>query len=276
LFNKKTILRRRKIQVLSSRKTKELGDKVEELYKVGKHREVILRVDPNDIPSTLTGDKIRLRLGWAHYQLGEQEEALVLFSKLAKTHLTATEIGEGSTRGLAHIWIQRGKLSEAEDLIKRLPVGFNRDNTCINLYLAMVRKEKEIPVGDVMCFIANAIIPPYAIINAHIVNNGSWVLFQARKQPETRELIPTLPGYFEKAKTIYQIVNAQQNHIASILYRQAVVYEFLGEIDKGLDSAEESKEVWLILVSSQGGERYQQNLKGAEDLRVRLQKQRNK
>jgi tetratricopeptide (TPR) repeat protein len=262
--------------VLSSRKTKELGDRVEELYKAGKHREIILRVDPNDIPSTLTGDKIRLRLGWAHYQLGEQEEALVLFSKLVKTDLPTTEIGEGSTRGLAHIWIQKGKLSEAEDLIKKLPAGFNRDNIFINLYLAMVRKEMEIPAGDVMCFIAHAIIPPYAIINAHIVNNGSWALFQARKQPEIKELLLALPGYLEKAKIIYQEVNAQQNHIASVLYRMAVVYEYLGETDKGLDCAEESKEIWLSLVSSQGGERYQQNLKGAEDLRIRLQRQRNK
>lgn len=247
--------------------------KLEELYAAGKNREVIaaVKVEKEDLNS-LEGCKRLALVAWAHHQLGEYEESTEIARTVSRRAPSASPAGESARRCLAHGLLQKdGAVGKADQVLQSLLPSLSRDNLRMNLFLMAVRKELEVPAGEVMAMISQALESvPYETVNAHLINNGTMVLHEAREQEAIRPYVPAAAGLMEVAIGIYEATGAAKNHVAGALFRASQIFEVAGWLDGAQVVIRQSVSLWQELVEAQGGERFQQNLQGALDQRERL------
>jgi len=244
-------------------------EKLEELYKKGEYRQIISDV-PNvqklEIEDHPDDARIFLQVAWTHHQLGEYDKSIPMMEEVAKYYEASGDIGESARRGLAHGLLQgRGFIGSADLIMKEIPPSLIRDNVRMNLYILAVRKGLTIPAEEITSMIMNALqTTPYATVNGHIINNGALALYEARDQASVKPYLPILPGLIFTAIGIYRATDTAKNHLAGVTFRASKICEAAGWKKLARIEAETSVGLWLELVSSQGGERYQKNLEGAE------------
>jgi len=234
-------------------------DQIEGLYLAGKYREVIA-IAP-----------ISIRAAWSHYQLGELDRAGTIAQFLVLKRPDVTEEASSACLLLAHITERQGNLEGAEELLRLVPADRKRDNLYITILTAKKRRGEEIVAIDAVVLATNAVMrAPYQLVDGHIINNVAWLLHQARDQEDVREFLPTLPGLIELAMGIYESVSVADNHRAAVMYRAALIFEAANWIEGARTLIRQSIELWRELVVREGGDRFQQNLRGAEEVARRL------
>ena len=234
---------------------------LEGLYRQAKYREVIESADKNDPEQFLL-------VGWAYHQLGEYDKSKIFFAGLVSNYQSSSKIGESARRGLAHSWLQTDGISPlVEGVMKEIPPSIDLDNVYMNAVLVKARKGETISVELVIGRIIAALTTvPYKTVSGHIINNGVLTLHEARSQEGVRPYLSILPGLMDAAIGIYEATGTAENHIAGAEYRAALICRASGWKKLALVSAQESVDLWRPLACSQGGERYQKNLEGAEKL----------
>jgi len=216
-------------------------------------------------PGKKKDDEKLLELAWAHHQLGEYDESIVLMVALSRRYSPKEKIGEEAFRGYAHGILQRdGDIKMADRVMRFIPKSLGRDNVRMNMMIMAARKGIKIPAAEVITAIANALsVIPYATVNGHVINNGALALHEARQQEDAKSYLPILPALMSSAIGIYRATNAAKNHLASATFRNSQICEAAGWNKIAIIEAETSVALWRELVSSQGGARYQQYLEGA-------------
>lgn len=251
-------------------------EELEALYNSSKYREVItayiqwrteIEAENPDAPV----NNYDLRAAWAYYQLGELDQAESLATLVATRFPAMVDglLGRGeesmSRLLLAHCAERRGNLDRAENLLKELPSLPLRDNLWLAVLIARQRNGEGIDASRVMELATAAMRRvPYQTVDGHITNNAAWLLYGAREQEGVKPFLPILPGLIEVAIGVYEATNAAQNHRATALFRASQIFEAADWLQGALLVIRESIAKWEELVKSQGGERYQQNLQGAE------------
>lgn len=240
---------------------------LEELYNQGKYRELIKTV--GDIkhldPAGLIDAEIFFQAGRAHYQLGEYEKAKIIMEKLRTLWPSAEKIGDSARRILAHCFLQgESDINAADSLLREIPESPDRDNLRMNLMIVAARKRLAIPAEEVVEMAINALSSvSITTVDGHIVNNGSFVLYEARDQETTKPYLRHMFFFIFAAINIYKVTGAAKNHIAGAEFRASKICEAMGKLDIAHAAAQRSVDLWRELVNSQDGERYQQNLEGA-------------
>lgn len=240
---------------------------IRQLKQEAKYREIIEGVPVGKLQLGLFEDDGKLlEVGWAHHQLGEYKQSLEIMWGLSKRYLPESEIGESARRCYAHGLLQEySDIEIADSVMRDIPESLGRDNVRMNMMIMAARKGLEIPAGEIIEMITNALISvPYATINGHIINNGALALHEARQQEAVKPYLPVLPALMSSAIGIYRATDTAKNHLAGATLRNSQICEAAGWKKIARIEAEASVGLWRELVSSQGGERYQQNLKGAE------------
>ncbi len=227
-------------------------NQIEELYRTGKYREVIEAAPES------------LRAAWAHYQLGEVDKA----KALAERYQTSSS----AELLLGHVAERQGRFADAEMHLRTLSV---KDRAAGNLYVIILvgrkRQGEEIVAVNAMTYATEAMMrAPHQIVDGHIINNVAWLLHQVREQKDVQKLLPILPGLAEMAIGIYEAVGAAPNHRAAVQYRAALIFEAAGWLEGARTLIRQSVEIWRELVVREGGDRFQQNLRGAEEVARRL------
>ena len=246
----------------------EIKEKINKLYEEKKYREVVEAVDTQLLRNISQGDRdeIMLTVAWSHHQLGEYDKSIPIMKGLTTNYGTSTKVGERAWRGWAHGVLQRdGNISLADEIMKLLPPSPERDNIRMNFFLIAVRKGVAISASEIIATITNTLATaPYKTVDGHIINNGALTLHEAREQESVKPYLPILPGfnvfsdrYLQDNR--YGEKSSCRSHIQSFPDLRSGWLEKIARIE-----AETSVGLWRELVSSQGGERYQQNLKGAE------------
>jgi tetratricopeptide (TPR) repeat protein len=249
-------------------------EELKELYGVAKYREIIAAEDVNALDYRDNNDAEKLlQLAWAYHQIGEYHKSLAIFEKLmsqCSSEETSWEykVYMAAARGVAHGLIQTGgDFERVEVIMKIIPPSLDQDNVYVNAFLAKARRKEMISSEIVMGRINAALIAvPYKTISGHVISNGVLALHEARQQEDVKNYIPILPGLIDMAIGIYESTGTAKNHIAGAEFRAAQILRANGWDKFAILSAEESVNLWKELVSTQDGERYQNNLEGAEKL----------
>jgi len=213
--------------------------------------------------------------GWAHYQLGNYERARAIMLRLAADFSADSAVGQSARLCLAHCAERQGDLDDAQNLLDEIPPGSARDNLYVTVLIAKRRKDPDllVPAAKVMDFIIEALKrAPYHVVDAHIINNVTLLLHEARQQKDVKPYLSSLCGLIEVAIGIYEETNAPENHRAAALYRASLIFEAADWLEGSLVVIRESIAKWQKLVSSQGGERYRKNLNGAQEQLKKLEK----
>jgi len=246
-------------------KTKE---EINKLYEEKKYREIVEAVDIQLLWNIRKKDRdeIMLTVAWSYHQLGEYDKSIPIMRDLANIYGTSSKIGEQAWRGWAHGVLQQdGDINLADEIMKLLPPSPERDNVRMNFFLIAARKGAAISASEIMTAITNALAAvPYKTVDGHIINNGAFALHEAREQEGVKPYLPILPALMFSAIGIYRATDTAKNHLAGVTFRASQICEAAGWKKLARIEAETSVGLWRKLVSSQGGERYQQNLKGAE------------
>lgn len=239
-----------------------------QLYQDTEHRKLIEAVDEEqlNLATPQEAEKILLK-AWSYHQLGEYHNSVPLMETLCKLYQSASKVGESARRGLAHGLLQwKSDIQRADKILQDIPPSLGRDNVRMNLIITAVRQGLEIPAAEVMTMIGTALLsPPYATINGHIINNGTFALHEARDQVGARWYLPALPGLIEIAIGIYAETGTAKKHLAGACYRGSLIFEAAGSswYEGAEELARDSVNLWRELVSSQDGVRFQKNLDGA-------------
>lgn len=258
-------------------------EEINELYKQGKYRKVLVVIETIEIDKLSNSErgKILLKKAWAHHQLGEYPLSVAIMEKLSNEYKASEEIGSSARYGLAQGLLQlKGEAAfpKVEKILEEIPSSPERDNTLMNYYMKVARAGHKVPVEKIVSIINQYLKMPLTLINGHIINNGSFALYEARNQNrEGINYIQLLPDFIEKVIDIYKAVKAQSNHVAAAHYRASKIYEVEGSmksIEKAITHAKKAVKLWKKLVKSQNGARFAQNLKAAEEQLINLQKKK--
>jgi tetratricopeptide (TPR) repeat protein len=252
---------------------------IQELRVQGKYRETIAAVEAwvsEGFPGTtgVLADRspFFLEKAWAHYQLGEYDEAKKGAEAIRGFMSIRTDVGESAQRLLAHCAERQGMLEEAENLLRALNPSRARDNLYVTILIARFRQGGEVVFVDAVRLATDAMMrAPYEIVDGHILNNVAWLLYGAREDEMARPFLPILSSFTEGAIGIYEAVGAARNHLAGALFRESHIFLNIADWPKGaLLAINESIALWEQLVASEGGQRYQQNLAGAQAQRDKI------
>ncbi len=242
---------------------------LESLYNQGKYREVVEAAE-SDAGQT---QKKRLRLAWAHHQLGEYDRSMDIAEALREHCPGSSAIGESARRCLAHSWLQNGgDVGYADNILCELPVGLPCDNVRMNIFLIAARKGVKIPARMVVMMVLSAIvIVPYETVNGHIINNGALAIYEAREQEQVVPYLAILPGLIDMTIRIYEATGTAKNHIAGAWFRASqILGDVAGRRREALGAISNSIRLWEELKAEQGGDRFGKNLDGAQEQRRRL------
>ena len=242
---------------------------LQELYSAGKYRELLeAAITASDVDDQ---DKANLLIGWSFHQLGDYAMALAFMSGLVTQYPADSEIGDSARRGLAHALYQIGEHEEGTRILEELQPSLNRVNVRANAILQDSRAKRPIPMAEIQHMIIEAMwTVPHRTVNGHIINNLTTALHEVREQQEAQPLLAMLPGLMEIALGIYEETGAAQNHVAGVLYRASLVFEAAGWQEGAKTVIRQSVKHWQELVVREGGERYQNNLNGAQEVAQRL------
>lgn len=252
---------------------------IQELRRQGKYRETISAVDkwkeegfPGTIGVPADRSPFFLEKAWAHYQLGEYEAAEQDAKSIAEFMSAGTDIGESARHLLAHCAERQGRLDDAEEQLRALPSSRNRDNLYVVILVARKRQGEPVDVLTAMNLVTEALRrTPYDVVDGHIINNGAWLLYNAREQEGVRPVLPILSGLIEMAIGIYEATGTAPNHRAGALFRASNIFLDVADWPKAaLLVIDESIVLWEQLVASEDGKRYQQNLEGARSQREKI------
>jgi hypothetical protein len=239
------------------------------LYREAKYRELVNAVwtgaeEPND-------DKLLL-LAMAQHQLGEYGQNLGLLMRLIEAYPNDTEIGDTARRFLAHGFLQLGRVEDAQSILATLAPSLARTNVRANELLVTARRGEALPMLEIRQMLDLAMwTAPHETVCGHIVNNLTFALYEARKREDVRPFLMMLPGFIEVAIGIYEETNAAKNHLAGSLFRASHIFLDVANWPKGaLLAIDESIVFWEQLIASEGGQRYQQNLAGAQAQRDKI------
>ncbi|MFH1714459.1 MAG: hypothetical protein ABH831_02615 [Candidatus Nealsonbacteria bacterium] len=240
-----------------------------ELKDQGKNREIIAGVPRNELHyGNKEDDEKLLEVGWAHHQLGEYTNSLDIMWVLSDAYPPTSVIGESSLRGCAHgILQEEGNVERADALMKQIPQSLVRDNVRMDIMTKAARKGIKISALDIIFTISKALTQiPLVTINGHVINNGCLALHEAREQEGVKPYLALLPGLIEIAIGIYEETSSTKNHLAGACYRGSLIFTAAGPSwYKGAELlALASCGLWKELIESQGVERFQRNLEGAE------------
>ncbi|MFH1509693.1 MAG: hypothetical protein ABID67_00895 [Candidatus Nealsonbacteria bacterium] len=239
-------------------------EEARKLYSDGKYRNIVNQIKEDDLDAKLVEDaKLMDILAWAQHQLGEYELAYQIFLGLTFLYSSDTEVGESSRRGAAHAVLQElGDVERADAFLQEIPDSMSKQNVRMNIFLIAARKGIRIPFKKIISMVLMAVNSFSGdVVNAHIVNNGGLALYEARRHFKSKKLLLEITELLEVAFIMYNIAGAADNHLAGLLYRISLVFETFGDSKRALQSLRKSVKIWRKLVSSQGGERYQNNLK---------------
>lgn len=243
----------------------------------GKYRETIAAVEEweREHPSGLGAPKelgpFRLEKAWAYYQLGEYDQA-ERWGEIVDSFINTRDTQESVSLLLAHCAERYGDLNRAEVIVESLSASVARDNLYLTILIGKSRKGLSVSSRTVIeLVVAAQMRTPYQVVDAHIINNGTWFLYGVRNQEDVKPFLPILPGLIEVAIGIYEATKAANNHRAAALFRASNI--FLDVVDwprAAMLVIEESITFWEQLVASEGGERYQKNLEGARTQREKI------
>jgi hypothetical protein len=241
---------------------------LKKLYKETKYREIIAAVSmesPN--PRRAVDAEKLLLVAWAYHQLGDYKKSLIIFEELLMIYVLSTEleIYHSAARGVAHGLLQSGgDFARVEKLINVIPPDLSFDNVFANAAIIKARKCESISAEIVLGRIIFAIkTVPYKTINGHVINNGTFALFEARQQEAVKPYLPILPGLIFNSINIYYATGTAKNHLAGAAFRASQICEAAGWKNFAKTEAETSVRLWREIIDSQDGERYKSNLEGA-------------
>lgn len=266
----------------ATEKIEEIIEEINEFYRRGEYLQALGVIEEALKTENLKEsdvDEILLKKGWIYHQLGKYDRSREIMKELSKKYDPLSGIGKSARHGLAQGLLQsQGKeaFPEVERILKEIPSSPEKDNLMMNYYMKRVRGEK-IPVEEIFKIINKYIGEPFTTIGAHIINNGTFAIYEGRNQEECKKCLKVLPGLIRVAIGIYEITEAPPNHLAGAYFRASKICEVGGLIEEAILYATKAVKMWNDLAKGENSlRRFKQNLERAQQQLKRLREQHSR